>query len=299
VLGEAYYGMGDAERRALGIPIVDTNVYADLNGMMIGGLVELYAATGDAEALAAATGTADRLLRTHATDDGAFLHGAEDDPSGLLYLRDQAAMGLGLVALHRATGEARWLEAATRVGAFMRARLEDPEHGGFFAHTEDPAAVGVFATRRKPVEENGLAARFLVALHRHLDGDGRIATPYREAAERALAAVGRRETVAHEGRIIGQLLLGLEAVLEPIVDVTVVGAPDDPRTHALHLAALRYPEPRAVLERSLPGERYPDIGKPAVYLCTESACSTPITDPARLPALADELLAESLPARPR
>jgi hypothetical protein len=54
-----------------------------------------------------------------------------------------------------------------------------------------------------------------------------------------------------------------------------------------------------VLELGRPGERYPDIGKPAVYLCTESACSTPITDPARQPALADAFLAESLPASPR
>ena len=291
VLGEQYYAMQDAERRALGLPIVDRNVYADLNGVMIRALVELYAATGDAAILDAAAGTAEQLLRTHRTDDGAFVHGAGDDREGLLYLRDQAAMGLGLVALYRATGQARWLEAATELGAFMRARLEDPEHGGFYAHTEDPAAVGVFAVRRKPVEENGMAARFLVALHRHLDGDGRIATPYREAAERALAAVGGTKTIEGEGRIIGELLLGLESVLEPIVDVTVVGLPGDPKAAALHLAALRYPEPRAVLEQSRPGERYPDIGKAAVYLCTESACSTPITDPDRLPALADEFLA--------
>ncbi len=299
VLGEQYYGMGDAERRALGLPIIDTHVYADLNGVMIRALVELYAATGDPEVLAAAVGTAEQLLRTHRTEAGAFLHDAGDDPAGLLFLRDQAAMGFGMLALYRATGEARWLQASSEVASFMREKLEDPQHGGLFAHTEDPAAVGVFAVRRKPVEENGLAARFLIELHRHLDGDGRIATPYREAAERALAAVGQAKTIENEGRIIGQLLLGLEDVLTPIVDVTIVGRPEDPRTLALHRAALRYYEPRAVIERSLPGERYPDIGKSAVYLCTESACSSPITDAARLPALADQFLGESLPARPR
>ena len=44
-------------------------------------------------------------------------------------------------------------------------------------------------------------------------------------------------------------------------------------------------------------ERYPDIGKPAVYLCTDTACSSPITDPATLPGRAEEFLAESLPPR--
>lgn len=299
VLGIEYYALADAERRALGLPRIDQNVYADLNGMMIRALVELYAATGNPEHLAAATGTAEQLLRTHRTDDGAFLHGADDDPSGLYYLRDQAAMGWAFVAMYRASGEPRWLEAAGRVGAFMQARLEDREHGGFYAHSEDPAAVGVFATRRKPVEENGLAASFLIELHRYTDGDGRTATPYREAAERALAAVGGTQTIKGSGRIIGRLLLGLEEVLAPTVDVTVVGTADDPRTLALHRAALRYYEPRAVIERSRPGERYPDIGKPAVYLCTETACSSPITDPVRLPGLADAFLDESLPPQPR
>ena len=72
-------------------------------------------------------------MRTHRTEDGGFLHGAGDDPRGLLYLRDQVAMGLGLVMLYRATGEARWLEEAKRVGELMRARLEDPRDGGFYA----------------------------------------------------------------------------------------------------------------------------------------------------------------------
>lgn len=299
VLGQDYYAKGDAERRALGLPRIDDNVYADLNGMMIRALVELYAATGEPEHLAAATEAAEHLLHTHRTVEGAFLHGADDDPNGLYYLRDQAAMGWAMLALYRASGERRWLEAAQRVGAFMQARLEDRERGGFFAHTEDPAAVGVFAVRRKPVEENGLAASLMIELHRYLDGDGRTETPYRASAERALAAVGSTATIENEGRIIGRLLLALEQVLAPSVDVTVVGVADDPRTLALHRAALRYYEPRAVIERSLPGERYPDIGKAAVYLCTDTACSTPITDPARLPAAADAFLAESLPPQRR
>ncbi|MCA9649408.1 MAG: thioredoxin domain-containing protein [Myxococcales bacterium] len=297
VLGESYYGRDDQGRRALGMPRIDDNVYADLNGLMIRAMVELYAATGDPEDLAAATEAAEHLLATHRARGGGFVHVADDDRQGLLYLRDQAAMGWGMVALYRATGQRRWLGEAQRVAELMRAELEDAEGGGFYAHTVDPGAVGVFAQRRKPVEENGLAARFLIELHRYLDGDGRRSTPYGTAAERALAAVGHPDTVHEEGRIIGRLVLGLEAVLMPTVDVTVVGRDDEPGTAALHRAALHLYEPRAVVERSLPGERYPDIGKPAVYLCTDTACSSPITDPATLPGRAEEFLAESLPPR--
>ncbi|MEM7152697.1 MAG: DUF255 domain-containing protein [Myxococcota bacterium] len=299
VLGEDYYGRDETQRLALGLPRIDENVYADLNGLMIRSMVELYVATGDAADLDAAVGAAEHLLRTHRTADGAFMHGAQDDPKGLLHLRDQASMGAGLLALFRATGQSRWLEAATEVAVFMRSSLEDPEAGGFWAHTADPAAVGVFAQRRKPVEENGLAARFLIDLHRVLDGDGTLETPYAASAERALAAVARANVMEDEGRIVGRFLLALEAVTMPTVDITVVGTPDDPRTESLARAALHLPEPRAVVERSLPGERYPDTGRPAVYLCTETSCSTPITDPAALRNRAEDFFAESLPPRSR
>ncbi len=299
VVGKDYYARSDEGRRQMGMPKIDRNVYADLNGVMIRAMVELYAATGDAQDLAAAQGAAEHLLQTHAARGGGFTHGAQDDPQGVLYLRDQAAMGWGMLALYRASGESRWLDAAQQVAELMRTELQDPELGGFWAHTEDPDAVGVFAKRRKPTEENGLAARYMIELHRYLDEDGRTETPYRDIAQRALAAVGQTRTIKKEGRIIGRLLLGLEAVLMPTVDVTIVGAADDPRTEALHRAALHLPEPRAVVERSLPGERYPDIGKPAVYLCTETACSSPISDPQHLSAKADTFLAQALPATER
>jgi hypothetical protein len=167
----------------------------------------------------------------------------------------------------------------------MCTHLEDADVGGFFAHTADPAVVGPLAERRKPLEENGLAARFLITLHDHLDGDGSEPTPYREAARRALRAVGDPEGVRTEGRIVGTYLLALEELLQPGLDATVVGDPDDPRTPALHRAVLAWPEPRAALELDRPGRRYPDIGKPAVYLCTETACSSPITDPDRVAEL--------------
>ena len=172
----------------------------------------------------------------------------------------------------------------------MRTQLEDHEHGGFFAHTRDPDAVGVFAERRKPIEENSLAARFLLELHRQTD---HLAAPSAHAstAVRALRAVSDPAQLAEQGRMLGQYALALaEATFTP-VDVTVVGDRGDPSTVTLHRAALRLDDPRAVLSVSPPGLRYPDIGAPAVYLCTDSACSTPIRDAEKLPAAALKFLA--------
>jgi len=293
VLGAQYYAKDNAGRRALGIPRIDDNVYADLNGMMIEALCDLYAASGEREAIDIAVATAQRIMQTHGTKIGAFRHGAAD--TGLMYLRDQIAMGRAMLALARTTGDATWIDHADRTGAFMLASLQD-DAGGFFAHTADPDAVGVFALRRKPLEENGTAARFLAALHRHLDGDGSQETPYLAAAERALRSLGDPQTVEAEGQIIGHYLLGLREVTMATVDVTIVGdLGKADATAALHAAALRLPEPRAVIEIGRPGDRYPDIGKPAAYLCTPTACSTPITKPENFAAIADAFIRTSLP----
>ena len=178
----------------------------------------------------------------------------------------------------------------------MIARFADTETGGFFAHTEDPEAVGALAQRRKPLEENGLTARFLFELHRRLDGDGTTPTPYADVASRALAVLGDPATVEGEGRIVGAYLMALEAATAPVIDVTVVGDLRDAETRALFHAALQWYEPRAVLEASAPGERYPDLGKPAVYLCTETACSTPIRSAVAFAATADAFVRTSLHA---
>lgn len=294
VLGADYYAKPDQARRALGLPRIDTNVYADLNGRIIAGLCRLHALVPgqggqpDAPALAAAIAAGERLLADHRTPAGAFTHAAGD--AGLLHLRDQAAVGRGLLALYRVTGDDRWLTAARALADFMLADLMDPQHGGFFAHTADPTAVGVFAERRKPVEENGLAARFLLELHRQLDHLTE-EPAYGPAAVRALKAVSDPAELKEQGRMLGQYALALAEASYTPVDVTVVGRPGDPATMALHAAALRLADPRTVLAISPPGARYPDPKGAAVYLCTDTACSSPVKDPQKLPAAAQAFLA--------
>lgn len=293
VVGLDYYAKSGAERRALGTPRIDDNVYADNNGFMIHALTELYRATGDAATLDDARRAAEHVLAEHRSESGGFTHGENDDPEGLLYLRDQVAMGRALVGLYRVTGERRYRDLAQQTADFMLASLAD-DGGGFFAQTVDPAAVGALADRRKPLEENGIAARLLLELHRYLDGDGTQATPYQSAATAALLAVGAEAGIRERGRIIGEYLLGLESALMATVDVTVVGTPDDPAALALLAAALRHFDPRTIVEMSPPGERYPDTGKPGIFLCTNTACSSPVRDPSKFGAVAVAFVEQNL-----
>jgi hypothetical protein len=127
----------------------------------------------------------------------------------------------------------------------------------------------VFAERRTPIEDNGMAARFLLELHRQIDHLP-TPSPHAELAIAALRAVSDPKALAEEGRMLGQYTLALaEATFTP-VDVTVVGNPGDPALAALHRAALGLDDPRTILSVSPPGARYPDIGAAAVYLCTDA-----------------------------
>ncbi|MCA9697290.1 MAG: hypothetical protein KC431_07180, partial [Myxococcales bacterium] len=168
------------------------------------------------------------------------------------------------------------------------------EDGGFHAHTRDPEAVGVFAQRRKPLVENAAAARFFIELHGIEDGDGSVDSPWLEHARRTVLAVGSPAQIESRGKVVAGLLIALELLMARRLDVTVVGGDDDPRTEALWRAALALGEPRAAFEKSLPGVRYPDTGKPAVYLCTDRSCSRPLSDPATLREQAAIFIADQL-----
>jgi uncharacterized protein YyaL (SSP411 family) len=152
--------------------------------------------------------------------------------------------------------------------------------GGLFAHTVDPSAVGVFAQRRKPLLENALAAQFFIELHLLLDGDGTASTPWLEHARRALLAVGGDAQIEESGKLVARYVFALDLLAGTKFDITVVAKDADPVGDALWTAALGVWEPRASIERSAPGVRYPDLGHAALYMCSDRACSRPLRDPA-------------------
>jgi uncharacterized protein len=207
VLGKDYYARSDADRRVLGIPRIDTHEYARENGLAIAAYVTLFEAAGDASALAAAERAAQHILATHATDQGGVLHGphGEGESGKLLYLADNAAFGFALARLAEVTRKPAYLEAARRIGALLTGMLLDAKGGGFYASTPDPDAIGVFATRRKPFEDDVMAIRFLKRLDRLAPSDA-----YRSAIAHAIPVVGNRQAVEERGRMVGDLLLALE-----------------------------------------------------------------------------------------
>ena len=284
--GADYFSRDAEGRAALGAPRIDRHVYVDRSAQILVGMLAA-ARAGDEIALASALRAADRMEGARG-DDGLFVHEIDAAPGPLRYLLDQAWMLRAELLLHEATGEKRWREAALRTARAMEAHLQRPpeEGGGFYAHTPDPAAAGLFADRRVPLNENGVAARGLLHLSRLADDDR-----WAELAKRALRSQ-TPATIRAAGRRVGDYLLALEELLGPYVLLSVVG-PDDEVTAALHRASFELPIPQRLVELDRPGEgRYPFPGQPAVFLCNESACSMPVSDPSELAAQAAAILAD-------
>ena len=203
--GHEYYANDEAHRLALGIPRVDTHEYARENGLAIHAYCTYAKWMNDDRATARAEAAATRILATHRRKDGLLGHDA-DDPSTLAHLSDNAAFAWGLLALVERGRAERLGQAVALVDAIL-ATMEDPRGGGFFAHTEDAGAVGVFAIRRKPFEDNVVMLRVLADLARKVPDR---AKPYARAIDRTLRAVATPDAITERGRFLGDFLLALD-----------------------------------------------------------------------------------------
>jgi uncharacterized protein YyaL (SSP411 family) len=282
--GGFYASMGMAD----GQPGVDKRQYARETGQAIQGLAAYADATGSKDALALASAAADWALRDRSLQGGGFRH-AERDQAGP-YLADSIEMAAGFLALHRSTGERKWLVAATAAGDFVAHTFIDPKTGGFFASASPDAK-----NLPKPIkqrEDNVTATRFFTLLAFYT-GQAR----YREIAEAGMGYLASPPVMDAFGFLPDVLLAEEELRNEP-VHVTVVGPKDDPRSAKLYAGALAYPlafkraewwdkREGKLTNQDVDYPDYPD--GPAAFACTRNYCSLPVTDAAAIPAQIDRL----------
>ena len=270
--GHKYYALVDAERRKLGMPRIDNNLYARENGWAISGLAAYYNVSNDANALASAERAAKWVLANRSRPDGGFDHGPKD--RGGPFIGDTLAMGQAFLDLYAATGNRDWLTAAARAGDFI-ATLRD-EAGGFFTSRKSEAKTGVFARPAKSIDDQVQVARFMNMLTRYFGNDA-----YREQASHAMRYLASAS--AEMARPLpGVLLADEELAIEP-THVTIVGHKDDKRAQALHALARALParykrlEWLDLREGKLPNPdvEYPDLGEPAAFACSNRICSFP------------------------
>jgi uncharacterized protein YyaL (SSP411 family) len=268
----------------------DEKVLAAWNGMMLRAFAEAAAALQRPDYRAVAEANAGFLLAALRRPDGRLLRTWKDGQAKLLgYLEDYAMVADGLLALHEATGGARWLEAARELADELVRLYWDPGAEAFFDTGADHEALIV---RPRSLFDSAVpcgssvAADLLLRLAA-LDGD-----PARErlglAAIRAVAPLMGRHPSG-----FGRFLSALDFHLGSPLEVALVwpdgpGAPDlAPLLRELHSRYLPSrvvagaPE-SGVARLALLAGKTARGGRPTAYLCERHACQAPTGDPAEL-----------------
>jgi uncharacterized protein YyaL (SSP411 family) len=262
-------------------PARDDKAIASWNGLAVAALAEAgrrlrrrdwidAAARGAAFVLEALSGADGRLLRSW----------REGRTSGAGYLDDYANVAHGMLELHVATGDLRWLHEARRLAERAIELFADDERGGFYL---TPADGEQLIVRTKPLDDNptpsgnSMLAHVLLRLGR-LWGDDEL--------ERRAVSVLRlvAPALTRTPGAFSWALCGLDLYLAAPRELAITGPVDSPVAEA----ALDRWQPTTVVAVG-PSDDVPLLagkglvgGKPAVYACERFACQAPVTDPATL-----------------
>ena len=164
-----------AERAKRERPFLDTKVIAAWNGQMIAGFARAGQTFGSKEYTDAAAKAADFILTKMRGKDGrlsriyAAVPGEKPTARGAAFLDDYAFVLHGLLNLHDATNEKRWLSEAKSIADTMIRWHGDEAKAGFFFTAHDHEKL--FARAKDSYDGaqpsgNGVAARSLLRLWR-------------------------------------------------------------------------------------------------------------------------------------
>jgi uncharacterized protein YyaL (SSP411 family) len=262
-------------------PFRDDKAIASWNGLALAALAESARRLEREDWLETAVRLGDFLLGPLRGEDGRVLRSIRDDRvSGGGFLDDHANVAHGLVEIHVATGDVRWLLEARRIVDRAIALFADDERGGFFLapHDGEPLAARSKDLDDDPIPSgNSMMASVLVRLGRIWGDDAMTARG--EGVLRLLAPAMERVP-----RAFSWALCALDLHLAPARELAIVG---DVRSEVAR-AALAPFAPRSVAAVGpsddvplLTGKTLVD-GRDAVYVCERFTCRAPATSPEEL-----------------
>ena len=267
-----------AERNTRAQPFRDDKALASWNGLALAALAEAGYRLERSDWLDVARGLGAFLLGPMSADDGRLLRSTRDGrTSGFGFLDDYANVAHGLIELHVATGELRWLLEARRLALLAVELFTDDEQGGFFL---SPADGDERVPRTKDLQDtpipsgNSMLAHVLLRLARIWGDD--------ELERRAVSVFRLAEPALRRAPgFFAWMLCGIDLWLSPSRELAIVGDVASPVARA----ALAPFQPRTVVAVG-PSEDVPLLagkelvaGKTAVYLCERFACRAPVTEP--------------------
>ncbi len=199
-------------------------------------------------------------------------------------------MAHAAIVLHDVTGEEAYLDKARQWMATIDAHYLDRAANGYFLTADDAEAL--IARTRAALDNatpagNGLAAQVLAALY-HLTGE----RAYHDSAKATITAFAG--DFSRFGIGLASLVKGSE-LLNRSVDIVITGTRGEAKTDAFLRAVREVSLPLHTLQVVAPGtalpENHPAAGKTtasgqtAAFVCVNSHCSLPITEPEALVAI--------------
>jgi uncharacterized protein YyaL (SSP411 family) len=270
-----------AERSKRPQPFRDDKAITSWNGLALAALAEAGHRLEREDWLEAARALGDFLLGPLSDGDGRLFRSRREGISGGRgFLDDYANAAYGLLELHVATGELRWLLEANRLARLALELFADERRGGFFLSTAD--ADGRVA-RTKELQDtptpsgSSMLAWVLLRLARIWGDD--------DLEQRAVGVFRLIEPALRRAPgAFAWALCGLDLWFSPPRELAIAG----PVTSAVARAALAPFQPRTVVAVG-PADDVPLLegkglveGAPAVYVCERFVCKRPVTDPGEL-----------------
>ncbi len=262
-------------------PLRDDKAIASWNGLMLAALASGARTVGRPDWLAAAVRLGDFLLGPLSDGDGRLHRTWRDGVAkGTGYLSDYADTAYGLLELHVATGDLRWLRAAHRL-ALTAVQLFGAADGAGFVQVpvdgEQLIAPKIELDDHPTPSGNAMLAYVLLRLAR-IWGDDEL----EQLGVGVLRLVRDVLTRAPSG--FGWGLVALDQHLAPHREIAIAGPPSS----AVAAAAVERAATTDVIAFG-PADDVPLLagrglvgGLAAVYLCERFACRLPVTDPEEL-----------------
>jgi uncharacterized protein YyaL (SSP411 family) len=258
-------------------PARDDKAIAAWNGLALAALAEAARRLPSDRLLRAAERLGTFLLGELSSDDGRLFRTWREGRASIPgYLEDYADVAHGLIELHVATGDLRWLEEANRLARLAVDLFADEERGGFFMAAHDAEQL---VARKKDLDDNPVPSGNSMLAHVLL----RLARIYGDdELERRAVGVLRlvHRAMSRMPTAFGWALCALDLYLSPPRELALIAAPDD----ELARKALAPFEPNTVVAFG-PSEDVPLLagkarvdGKPTLYVCERFACLAPVTE---------------------
>ena len=193
-------------------PLTDTKILASWNGLMIRGLADAGRVLQRPDYIQAAEEAANFILTKMVTPEGRLYRTHTAGESKLnAYLDDFAFIVDGLIGLHKATGNDKWLKSAAELTNKQLDLYYDTNGGGFYFTSRDHEAL--IARGKQPIDGaqpagNSVAAQNLVYLAKAMKNE-----KYRETAEKTVAVT--LPTIQKNPRVAPRMTVALLEFVEP------------------------------------------------------------------------------------